>query len=200
MATKFLINDAGTLAEKATVAASAGAADVDKIPSLNAAGVLDPTILNGTATSAGAADGGKTLILTAGGTIDPTMMPAGVGPSTTNIMASEALSSGDMVNIYDNAGVANCRLSDGSTVGKEAHGFVLAACAAGVAAAVYFDGTNDQCVGLTPGVQYLHAANPGKTTGAAGIPVGAGKTLQRVGLATSATSFNFEANNPIKLA
>lgn len=200
MTTKYIVNDLGTLAEKATVSVTAGAGDTDKIPSLNAAGVLDKSILNGIQASAGAVDGGRTVVLGATGRIDSSMMPVGIGADTTAIIANEALVSGDLVNIYDNAGTANCRKADGSTIGKEAHGFVTAGYAAGVPATVFFEGTNDQCAGLTAGPQYLHAAIPGKTTNIAGIPVGAGKTLQRVGIATSATSFNFEASDPIKLA
>ena len=44
--TKFIKNSAGSLAEEAALTTSAGAADANKIPALNASGVLDPSIVN----------------------------------------------------------------------------------------------------------------------------------------------------------
>ena len=221
--TKVLKNNAGTLTEETTLTTSAGAGDANKIPALNASGVLDATIVNSKNTSAGVGDAGKlaalnasgilddTIInasvtsaankiakLDASGKLDATVMPVGIGADTAIIVASEALAAGDLVNIWNNAGTANVRKADASTAGKEAHGFVLAGFASSASATVYFEGTNNQCTGLTPGVQFLSGATAGKTVNAA--PTGAGKVVQRCGFAVSATTMNFDACDPIVLA
>lgn len=196
--TKLIKNNAGTLTEETTLTTSAGAGDANKVPALNASGVLDLTILNAKNTSAGAGDAGKIPALDAAGRLDTSMMPVGIGADTASVVASETLAAGDLVNIWNNAGTANARKADASTSGKEAHGFVLAGFAAAAAATVYFEGTNTQQTGLTPGVQFLSATTPGKATNTA--PTGTGKVVQRVGLATSATSFNCEVSDPIVLA
>lgn len=165
---KYLYNNAGQVTEKAAVQSSAGAGDAGKIPALDS-----------------------------GGHLDATMMPTGIAADTAVVTTSEALSAGDLVNIWNSSG-AKARKADGSSVGKEAHGFVKSAFGSGAAATVYFEGTNDQVSGLTPGVQFLSAATPGAATNAA--PSGAGNVVQRVGFATSATSLNFESNLPIALA
>jgi hypothetical protein len=193
---KFIKNNAGTLTEEAALTTSAGAADADRVPALNASGVLDATIVNSKTSSAGAGDAGKVVALDASGRIDPTMMPVGIGADTASITTSEALAAGDLVNIHDSAG-AKVRKADATTAGKEAHGFVLSAFGSGVAATVYFEGTNTAVSGLTPGPQFLQT-----TAGTAGsaAPAAAGNVVQRVGIATSATALNFEGGPPIVLA
>lgn len=193
---KFIKNNAGTLTEEAALTTSAGAGDADRIPALNAAGVLDPTILNAKATSAGAGDAGKIAQLDGTGRLDSTMMPVGLGADTAVVTTSEALAAGDFVNIHNSAG-AKARKADASTVGKEAHGFVLAAFGSGAAATVYFEGTNTQVSGQTPGNVFL-STTPGLGTNVA--PSASGNTVQRIGIATAATSVNFEAQQPITLA
>ena len=59
---KFIKNNSGVLTEEAALTTSAGAGDADKLPALNASGVLDSTIVNSVAASAGAGDAGKTEI------------------------------------------------------------------------------------------------------------------------------------------
>jgi hypothetical protein len=194
---KFIKNNAGTLAEEAALTTSAGAGDANKIPALNGSGVLDLTITNGKNASAGAGDAGKLVALDSTGRIDSSMMPVGIGADTKSIVASEALAAGDLINVWNNAGTANARKADGSTTGKEAHGFVLAGVAQGASATVYFEGANTQCTGLTPGPQFL-SVTAGKTSAAA--PSAAGQTVQRVGFAVSATEMNFDAADAIQLA
>lgn len=221
--TKVLKQNSGVLTEETTLTTSAGAADANKIVALNANGVLDSTIVNSKTTSAGATDSGKLPALNGSGILDDsiinatvasaankivkldgtgkldvTVMPTGIGADTASITASEALAAGDLVNIWNNSGTANVRKADGSTAGKEAHGFVLSAVLSAAAATVYFEGTNTQCTGLTPGVQYLSGATPGKPASAA--PSGTGKIVQVVGFAISATALNFQAELPITLA
>jgi hypothetical protein len=148
-------------------------------------------------TSAGAGDAGKIPALDAAGKLDTTFMPTGVGADTASITTSEALAAGDLVNIHNSTG-AKARKADASVSGKEAHGFVLSAAGSGASATVYFEGTNTQVTGLTPGVQFLSAATPGLATGTA--PTTAGNVVQRVGFATSATALNFQSQPPVLLA
>ncbi|MEZ2293930.1 hypothetical protein [Variovorax sp. RCC_210] len=223
---KFLKQVSGTTTEEFALTTSAGAGDANRLPALNAAGVLDPTIVNSKTTSAGAGDSGKVAALNASGILDPTlvnstttsagagsagkvaaldgsgrldstMLPVGIGADTATILASEALSAGNLVNIYNNAGTANVRKADATTQGKEAHGFVLGAVASGANATVYFEGTNTAMTGLTPGPQFLNTTAGGATSAA---PSASGNVVQRLGIAVSATALNFEASDPIVLA
>lgn len=192
---KVIKNNAGTLTEEAALLTSAGAGDADRIPALNASGVLDATIVNSKTTSAGAGDSGKLTALDASGRLDTTFMPVGIAADTAAVSTSETLAAGNLVNIWDSTG-AKVRKADATTAGKEAHGFVLAAFTHPTTATVYFEGSNTAVTGLTPGVQFLQT-----TAGTAGstAPSGAGNVVQRVGFATSATNLNFQATIPIVL-
>lgn len=194
--TKFIKNNAGALTEQAALTTSAGAGDAERIPALNASGVLDATIVNSKTSSAGAGDAGKVVALDGSGKIDSTMMPVGIGADTQTITASEALAAGDLVNIWDNTG-AKVRKADATTAGKEAHGFVLSAVSNGNPATVYFEGSNTAMSGLTPGVQFL-ATTAGTTSTTA--PSASGNVVQRVGFAVSATTMNFQSQPPVVLA
>lgn len=192
---KFLKNSSGNIAEEASIESSAGAGDEGKIPSLNSSGVLDSTIVNSKTTSAGAGDSGKLPALDAAGRLDTSFMPIGVAADTASITASEALSAGDLVNIWSSTG-AKARKADATTSGKEAHGFVIAAVSSSASATVYFIGSNALVTGLTPGVQYL-STTAGLTTTTP--PSGSGNVVQRVGVAVSATNLNFAPEVPIIL-
>lgn len=193
---KVIKQVSGVLTEEAALLTSAGAGDADRIPALNASGVLDATIVNSKTTSAGAGDSGKVVALDASGRIDNSMMPVGIGADTATIQASEALAAGDFVNVH-NSGGARVRKADATAAGKEAHGFVLSAVSNGANATVYFEGTNTQVSGQTPGTVFLLA-----TAGTAGAtpPSTAGNVVQKLGVAVSATAINFERGEPIVLA
>ena len=192
IAQKVITNNAGQLQEVASISTSAGAADAGKIIATNASGQIDVSFLNTTVSSSP----NKLVMTGADGRLDISVLPVGVGADTAVIPASEALAAGDLVNIWNNSGTANVRKADASTAGKEAHGFVLAAVASGQPATVYFEGTNTQMTGLTPGRQYL-STTPGKTSATA--PTGSGQVVQVVGFAVSATAMNFQSNPPIVL-
>ena len=157
-------------------------------------GVL--TEIFGVQTSAGAGNAGDLVSLDNSGRIDGSMMPVGIGADTASIQASENLAAGDFVNVWNNAG-AKVRKADATTAGKEAHGFVLSAVTSGNPAMVYFEGTNTQVTGQTPGTVYLQT-----TAGAGGatIPSASGNVVQQVGVAVSATAVNFERSTPVVLA
>ena len=147
--------------------------------------------------STGVTDAGKGVATDASGRLDSSVMPVGIGADTCSILASEALSAGNFVNIYNNAGTANARKSDATTSGKEAHGFVLAAVASGATATVHFNGTNTAVSGATPGNVFL-ATTAGSFVSTA--PSGAGNVVQYIGVAVSATAINFERGIPVTLA
>jgi hypothetical protein len=218
---KFIKNNAGVLTEEAALTTSAGAGDADKLPALNASGILDdtiinasatssankvvkqtaegiiaPAVLNATASSAGAGDAAKVVQLDGAGRIDSTMMPVGIGADTASITASENLAAGDFVNIHNSTGV-KVRKADATTAGKEAHGFVLGAITSGNPGTVYFEGTNTAVSGATAGVVYLATTAGGFTATA---PSGSGNAVQRVGVAVSTTAINFEPHPPVILA
>jgi hypothetical protein len=164
---KYLKNNAGTITEESSIGTSAGAGDSTKIPHLDSAGRLDSSF-----------------------------MPTGIAADTASITASEALSAGDFVNVWNSTG-AKVRKADASVSGKEAHGFVLAAVSNGAAATVYFEGSNTGVTGQTPGAVFL-STTPGIATNTA--PSGSGNVVQRIGFATSATNVNFQSQPPIVLA
>lgn len=217
---KFIKNASGALTEEAALTTSAGAGDADKIPALNASGILDDTIVNASATvaankiaklngsgilapalvnavnaSAGASDAAKIVQLDSSGKIDNTMMPVGVGADSITLTTSEAIASGDFVNIWNSSG-AKVRKADATVAGKEAHGFVLVGVGAAASATVFFEGTNTGVTGQTPGPVFL-----GTTAGlaVAAAPSGSGNVVQRIGFAISATAINFQSQPPITL-
>lgn len=158
-------------------------------------GVL--TEVFGIQTSAGAANAGDVVSLDDSGRISSTMMPVGIGADTASIPASEALAAGDYVNVWSDGGTFKVRKADATVAGKDAHGFVLAAISNGASATVYFEGTNTQVTGQTPGNVYLQT-----TAGAGGatVPSASGNVVQQVGIAISATAVNFERGAPVTLA
>jgi hypothetical protein len=195
-AKKYISIVSGILTEIQATDSSAGAGDSGRIPALNASGVLAANIVNSVQSSAGAGDAAKVVALDSSGKIDTSMMPTGIGADTASITATEALSAGDLVNIYNSSG-AKCRKADATTSGKEAHGFVLASVSSSATATVYFEGTDTGVSGLTPGVQYLSTT---AGTATATPPSGSGNASQVVGFATSATTLNFSYSRPVILA
>ena len=158
------------------------------------AGVL--TEIAATVTSSGASSGGDLVALDSSGRLDNSVMPVGIGADTKTIAASEALAAGDWVNVWNSTG-AKVRKADATTAGKEAHGFVLAAVSSGANALVYFEGTNTQVTGQTPGPVFLQTT---AGTGGATIPSASGNVVQNLGVALSATEVNFERGTPVVLA
>ena len=149
-------------------------------------------------TSAGAGDAGKAVALDGTGHLDVSVMPVGIGADTKPLMASENMTAGCYVNVWNDTGVFKIRKADGSVAGKHAHGFILTGVSLGANATVYFEGTNTQVTGQTPGDVFLSASTPG--LGTATAPSASGNIVQSVGIAISATEVNFEKGCPIELA
>lgn len=159
---KYFYDNAGQLSEKAAIQTSAGAGDAGKIPAVDSTGRLDQTF-----------------------------MPVGAGPEIISVVASEALSAGNWVNIWNNSGTLNVRKADATAVGKEANGFVLASVSSSATATVYSaSNMNTQMSGLTVGsVYYLDTTAGGQTTTA---PSATGNIVQRLGRANATTSIVFQ--------
>jgi hypothetical protein len=163
----------------------------DKYIFINSSGIQAEREL--TVSSAGAGDAGKGIALDAAGRIDNSMMPVGIGADTASIPASEALAAGDWVNVWSDAGAFKVRKADATTAGKYADGFVTAAVSSGANATVYFEGTNAQVTGQTPGSVFLQTT---AGLGGATVPSASGNVVQRLGTAVSATAVNFERGTP----
>lgn len=157
----------------------------------NASGVL-------TEQAAAVVSAADSIVATgAGGVIDVSFLPSGVGPDTVVITASEALSAGDFVNIWNSTGV-KVRKADASASGKRAHGFVLAAVSSSAAATVYLAGVNDQVTSVTIADQWLSVTTPGGFQATA--PTVAGQVSQKIGVAVSTTKISYQPQPEIVLA
>lgn len=158
-----------------------------------------PYEVEATVTSTGVAEAGDIVALDATGKLDMSVMPTGIGADVAVIEASEALSAGDLVNIYDSTGPM-VRLADASAsnAGEIAHGFVLDNVTMGGNATVYFEGSNDQVSGLVPGTTYaLSHTTPGGVVALSSATTTPGHSLQIVGVATAAGTLNVEFGKPI---
>jgi hypothetical protein len=163
-------------------------------PTLNVPVEVEATVI-----SVGAGDAGKIPGLDSTGKLDISLMPSGIGPDVVVIEASEALSAGDFVNIYDNSGTPNARKADASTAnaGKIAHGYVVDNVSSAANASIYFEGTNDAVTGLTAGVTYaLSHTAPGGVVALGSATTMAGHSLQILGVATSSSTLNVELGKP----
>lgn len=148
-------------------------------------------------TSAGAGDANKIIKLDSTGKIDTTMMPTGVGPETRTFTASETLSAGDLVNIWNSTG-PKVRKADNTAAGKEANGFVLAGITSGASGTVYpEESVISGLTSITPGVRYFLGAAGAFT---ATPPSSTGAVVQEIGVGISTTEILFRPRQGIVLA
>jgi hypothetical protein len=157
-----------------------------------------PTEMEATQTSAGAGDAGKIPALDATGKFAESMMPVGVAADVKVAAAAEALTAGNLINLYNDTGTIKARKADASN-GRRAHGFVLANVDMAANATVYLDGIITGLSAKTPGAnQFLSGSTPGAATE---TPVTtAGYISQELGAAISATEISFEPAQPYTLA
>lgn len=147
-----------------------------------------PTEVEGQVTSAGAGDAGKIVALDSAGKLDDSLFPNGIGPNVSILTASENLSDGDWVNIFDDGGTPSVRRADNSNA-RRAHGFVTTGVSAAAPATVYGPGQlNDELSGLTVGAEYFLGTTGAETTT---VPTAAGSLVQSIGVAESATAIRF---------
>jgi hypothetical protein len=150
-------------------------------------------LVEATVTSAGAGDAGEIVALDGSGRLDPSVMPVGIGADVKVLATSENLAAGDYVNIYDDSGTPKARLADQSN-GRPAHGFTKAATTSPANATIYFEGSNSDLSGLTPGArQYLGTVgSPTETPQTTGLH-------QFLGIAISATEINTDIDDHVVL-
>lgn len=139
-----------------------------------------------------------TVVTSVNGMHGDVVVSGGGGSSATrNIVTYEALSAGDLVNVFNDGGILKVRKSNGLNTNQESHGFVLANYPVGTEAVVNFGGLNTAASGLTIGVQYLSYTNPGKTTNIP--PTISNKIFQPVGIAVASNVLVYQFSTPIYL-
>lgn len=157
-------------------------------------------LMSAVVVSAGAANAGDLVALNDNGKLDESVMPSGIGAETVIAPASENLSAGDLIDLWDDAGTLKARKADATAYGKPADGFVKAAVVATANATVYMPG--QQITGLAgldlDADYYLSAAAPGGVT--ADPPTAAGNVIQKVGKALSASVLFFYPEEPVEIA
>lgn len=166
----------------------------DKYISINGSGIL--TEVTGTVTSSGAGNSGNIVALDSTGKLDVSTMPTGFGLDTVSLTASEAISAGNMVNIWRNGSIDSARNADCSN-NRLAHGFVSSSVSSSGTATVYVAGPNSSLSGLTAGTTY-YLNTAGSITSTA--PTTSGYSLQQVGVASSATTLVFDPKSAITRA
>lgn len=141
---------------------------------------------------------GYTYFLKAVNKVGPSSATAGVSATTSAVgfggasaaaTASEALTAGNVCNLYSSSG-AKVQKANATDLSKPANCFVLASVANGGSATVYFTGqVITGLSSLTPGATYWLDTTAGGITTTP--PSGAGNGVQQVGVALSATSLMF---------
>lgn len=148
-------------------------------------------------TSAGGSDANKIIATNGSGELDATFLPTGVGATTVVANASEDLAAMDLVNVWDDAGTVKIRKADGSTTGKAADGFVIAAVTTGNPATMYDSGKLTGLTGLTDGAAYYLSTTAGSHSTTA--PSANGQTSQRIGKAVSDTEVLIRLEEPCEI-
>lgn len=146
-------------------------------------------------TSAGVDNAGDIVALDDSGRVHQSMMPVGVGPDTSTLTTSEALSAGAFINVWNDAGIMKMRNADATTSGKECDGFVLDAVLMGQQGLAYHEGRNTALSALSGGARYYLSATPGSATTTP--PSAAGNVVQYLGRAIGDTTLNFEPDDGV---
>lgn len=120
---------------------------------------------------------------------------APAGSVTCVVTASEALTAGNLVSLWNNSSVASARKAD-SDAGHPADGFVLASYSSSGSALVFLSGENPLMSGLTIGQQFLSATAGGASTA---VPSASGSLVQSVGFAVSSSRLMFVRGLPVTL-
>lgn len=125
-------------------------------------------------------------------------MPSGTGTEQVSAIATEAITSGSVVNLYDNGGTLSARLANAATR-LRAVGFVLETKSSGQSINVLIEGSITGLVSIVIGAPYfLSATSPGNFSTTP--PNIAGQISQEVGVGISATILTFEPATPITIA
>lgn len=139
------------------------------------------------------------VALDASGHLDVSVLPSGVGAEVVVVPASENLTAGNAINLWNNSGATNARKADATAAGKMCHGFVSANVTAPANATVYLPSqTNTALSGLTPGTDYYLHTTAGALSSTP--PAAAGNVIQYIGTAHSATAMVFNPSPTIEVA
>lgn len=156
------------------------------------------TQVEGTVASTGVANDGDIVALGPDGKLDPSVLPVGIGADVAVLPSTENFAAGDYVNIFDDGGTPSVRLADKSN-GRDAHGFVIAASTAPANATVYFEGSNSNLAGLTPGARYF-LDTVGQPTATPPTVADPATISQFLGIAINATTINTDIDDCVGLA
>lgn len=149
-------------------------------------------------TSTGAVDSGAIIALDSTGRLDQSVMPTGIGADTITAIASESITAGNIVNLWDDAGTLSVRKADSSN-GRRACGFVKESKSTGQSVSVFMEGSITNVTSVVPGQPYfLSEVTAGEITDTA--PTTSGYMSQEIGYGTSTSSVSFEPQTPITLA
>lgn len=147
---------------------------------------------NGVVISSGSADGTRLVSTDSNGKLDPSLMPAGLGADRILLTAGEAISAGNLLYITSTGTVMK---ADGSNKLKACIGFSQDNALINDPILIYFEGSIQGLVGLTPGGRYyLSNTSPGGVT--TNVITTPGHILQYIGNATTSTSISFEVDDP----
>lgn len=157
-------------------------------------------LVEATVTSTGAAEAGDVVGLDSNGKLDPSVLPVGVGPDVAIVEASEDLTAGQYVNIFDDAGTIKARLADNSN-SRPAHGWANAAALTGANVTVYFEGPNESAPAGTAGQRAYLGAAGGVLLVALDetLPANNGKLHQLLGSYVGANIINTDIQDCIEL-
>jgi len=137
---------------------------------------------NAFASAGGGGSANKPPQLDGSGLLPADMLPAGVEAQQDVLPASENLSAGDFVNIWDDTGTLKVRQADASDPTKRADGFVNDAVTMGNNATVLRSGLKNTGVSaLTAGSRYFLSETAGGVTTTP--PSTSGAIVQSVGIA-----------------
>ncbi len=122
------------------------------------------------------------------------------GPITTiTAHATEDIPSGSFVQLYNVGSTLSIRNADGSSLAREANGYVLNSVSNGTYGVVHTNGLNPGLSGLVPGfVYYLSNTVPGRVSSSPAT--GFSELSQRVGIAVNTTTIWFEKNQTVAIA
>jgi len=107
----------------------------------------------------------------------------------TPMRVSDAVAAGNFVNVWDNGGLFFIRPAQADVEGKEAHGFVRSAGAAGAVVTMWSSGYNEFVSGMVPGSVFLSSTVAGRATKA--VPQNAGNVVQQLGTAVNDTTIHY---------
>lgn len=148
-------------------------------------------------TSAGAGDASKMIQLDSNGLLDASLMPSGITPDQKAGTSNGSITAKDLCYVETAGTIARATAAAGTP--KECIGWALTSVATGQPITIQLEGKISGLSGLTPGARYyLSDVTPGGFIIAPG-PSGAGKILQFIGTAVSATELNFEPDTSYDL-